>query len=139
MNKAEQDRNYASVNKNMKARLEKCARWCEFDEYTFSLEHWSNYDYATAWVKTYDEMYNILWEACLTIYDGDKKPHEMRIVFDKTLSKTCLNRKPAYFSTVDRLLDKMEEKRQEFVKRQFKKAVAAEREMTLDAIDSLPG
>ena len=46
----------------------------------------------------------------------------MLIVFDKTLSKTCLKRKPMYFPTVDKLLDKMEEKRQEFVRRQFKKA-----------------
>lgn len=113
---------YASVNKNMKARLENCSHWCEFDDYTFKLVHWSNYDYATAWITTYDEIYNILWEACLTIYDNDKKPHEMLIVFDKTLSKTWQKRKPKYFSTVDKLLDKMEEKRQEFVKRQFKKA-----------------
>ena len=100
--------------------MEKCSRWCEFDDYTFTLEHWSNY--ATAWIKTCDEMYNVLWEARLTFYDGDKEPHEMLIVIDKTLSKTHLKRKPVYFSTVDKLLDKMEEKRQEFVKRQFKKA-----------------
>lgn len=126
--------NYASVNKNMKARLENCSHWCEFDDYTFKLEHWSNYDYATAWVTTHDEMYNILWEACLTIYDGDKKPHKMLIVFDKTLSKTCLNRKPVYFSTVDKLLDKMEEKRQEFVRRQFKKAKKQEIKEILEVL-----
>lgn len=113
--------NYASVNKNMKARLEKCSRWCEFDDYMYKLEHLSNHDYATATVKTYDDQYNILWLAYLKIYDNDKKPHEMLIVFDKTLSKTWLKRKPRFFSTVDRLLNKMEEKRQEFVRRQFKK------------------
>ena len=113
---------YASVNKKMKARMEKCSRWCEFDDYTFTLEHWSNYDHTTALVTTHDKMYNVLWEARLTFYDGDKEPHEMLIVFDKTLPKTNHKRKPAYFSTVDKLLDKMEEKRQAFVKRQFKKA-----------------
>ena len=126
--------NYASVNKKMKARLEKCARWCEFDDYTFTLEHWSNYDHSTAWVKTHDKMYNVLWEARLTFYDGDKEPHEMLIVFDKTLSKTYLNRKPAYFSTVDKLLDKMEEKRQEFVRRQFKKAKKQELKEILEVL-----
>lgn len=125
---------YATVNKNMKARLEKCSKWCEFDDYTFTLEHWSNYDYATAWVKTYDERYNILWEASLTIYDDDKKPHQMIIVFDKSLSKTCLHRKPMYFSTVDKLLDKMEEKRQEFVRRQFKKAKKQEIDKILEVL-----
>lgn len=125
---------YSSINKNMKARLEKCANWCEFDDYTFKLEHWSNYDYATAWVTTHDKMYNVLWEACLTIYDGDKKPHKMLIVFDRTLSKTCLKRKPVYFSTVDKLLDKMEEKRQEFVRRQFKKAKKQELKKILEVL-----
>lgn len=126
--------NYASVNKNMKKRLENCAKWCEFDDYTFTLEHWSNYDYATAWVKTYDEKYNILWEACLTIYDGNKKLHQMIIVFDKSLSKTCLHRKPMFFPTVDKLLDKMEEKRQEFVRRQFKKAKKQELKEILEVL-----
>jgi len=82
----------------------------------------------------YDKMYNVLWEARLTFYDGDKEPHEMLIVFDKTLSKTCLNRKPVYFSTVDKLLDKMEEKRQEFVRRQFKKAKKQELKEILEVL-----
>ena len=127
--------NYASVNKNMKARLENCSHWCEFDDYMYKLEHWPNYDYAIATVKTYDKQYNILWLTYLKIYDDDKKPHEMLIVFDKTLSKTILKRKPVYFSTVDKLLDKTEEKRQEFVRRQFKKAKKQELKEILETLE----
>ena len=126
---------YASIDRNMKARREKCAGWCEFDDYTYSITRWSNDDCASVWVKTYDRRYNILWEAFLVIYDDDAKRHTLSILYDKSISLGCLNDgKPERFDSVDALLDAMEEKRQGFVRRYYRKTREKEAEDLLEVL-----
>lgn len=127
---------YASIVRNMKARLEKCARWCEFDDYTYSLNRWSNDDHTYASAKTYDSRYNVLWWALLVIYDDDTRRHKLSIVFDKSISlQRTDGGKPERFDSVDALLDAMEEKRQGFVKRYYRKTREKEAEDLLDILD----
>lgn len=80
MNKKEQDQNYARIERELMERRKKLARWCRFDDFVYHVEHWTNYDYATAQIEVYDDHYYKRWLASLKVYDGDRMPHELRVV-----------------------------------------------------------
>lgn len=131
--KEEQDQNYARVSRELAERRKKLTRWCRFDSFTYRVEHWTNYNYASAWIQTSDNHYNICWSASLKIYDGDRKPHELRVVTDTSAEAKI--RGIERFDSLDELLDRAEELRQRCIRRLYAKSRKTELEEILLALE----
>ena len=131
--KEEQDQNYARVSRELAERSKKLARWCRFDNFTYHVEHWTNDNYASAWIRLSDNHYNISWSAFLKVYDGDRKPHELRVVAD-TFSEAKTHGIER-FDSLDELLDHAEELRQRCVRRLYAKSGKTELREILGALE----
>ena len=116
--------------------MEKLVKWCKFDDYICSLTHWPGDNYITGWLKTYDERYNVLWEAYLAIYTDDSlHEHELKVVIDRSVSNSYLvGTRLLKFGSVDDLLDAAEEKRREFVRRYYRKTEERKLENLLEEL-----
>ena len=134
MNKKEElDRNYIRVSRELAERSKRLTRWCQFDNFTYHVEHWTHYDYASAWIQTFDNHNNICWSATLKIYDGDRKPHELRVVTNT--SSEAKTRGIERFDSLYELLDRAEELRQRCVRRLYAKSRKTELREILGALE----